>query len=123
MVLRLSRKSVLLPNTHVYSKTEVQKELSAQGKKHLPMLPKGHFELIKVLPEGVGFALYLFDSVSRESPERTSTMCEALKDYGKAWGLTVEIGTGHISDKFCPFSRGGGGGGVTFMSLAEAVWQ
>ena len=34
-------------------------------------------------------------------------MCEALKDYGKAWGLTVEIGTGHYSDKFCPFSGGG----------------
>ena len=55
---------VLLPNTHVYSKTEVQKELNAQGKKHLPKLPKGHFELIKVLPEGAGFALYHFNDVS-----------------------------------------------------------
>ena len=53
-----------LPNTHVYSKTEVQKELSAQNKKQLPKLPKGHFKLIKVLAEGVGFALYQFDSVS-----------------------------------------------------------
>ena len=161
---------VLLPNTHVYSKTEVQKELTAEGKKHLPKLPKGHFKLIKVLPEGVGFALFQFDSVSgcgsvdsrqhsslptpieslidlpvesvnlfighmllfgrtmrwekngealkidaileRQSPgqiaepDRTSTMCEALKGYGKAWGLTVEVGTGHFSDKFCPFSGG-----------------
>ena len=57
-------------------------------------------------------------------PDRTSTMCEALKGYGKGWGLTVEVGTGHFSDKFCPFSGGGGGGGgVTYMSLAKAVWQ
>ena len=50
--------------------------------------------------------------LERESPrqiaetEQTSTMCEALKDYGKAWGLTVKIRTGHYSDKFCLFLGG-----------------
>ena len=58
---------VLLPNTHVYSKTEVQKGLSAQNKKQHPKLPKGHFELIKVQAEGMGFAMYQFDSVNVDS--------------------------------------------------------
>ena len=38
---------LLLPNTHIYSKSEIQRELNAQNKQVL--LPKGHFELIKVI--------------------------------------------------------------------------
>ena len=49
---------------------------------------------------------------------RTSTMCEALKDYGKASGLTVEIGTDIIQINSAPFL-----GEETSMSLAETVLQ
>ena len=38
---------LLLPNTHIYSKSEIQRELNAQNKQVL--LQKGHFELVKVI--------------------------------------------------------------------------
>ena len=40
---------LLLPNTHIYSKSEIQKELNTQNKQVLlpKGLPKGHFELVK----------------------------------------------------------------------------
>lgn len=67
--------------------------------------------------------------LERESPrqiaetERTSTMCEALKDYGKAWGLTVKIRTGHYSDKNSLVNSASFLGEETSISLAETVLQ
>ena len=42
---------LLLPNTHIYSKSETQRELNTQNKQVLLQkgLPKGHFELVKVI--------------------------------------------------------------------------
>ena len=41
---------LLLPNTHIYSKSEIEREFNAQNKQVLPKgLPKGHFELVKVI--------------------------------------------------------------------------